>query len=184
MHSMANQLTLTVLVSGLYKSELPPLTVKMATAWKKKRHHPSSLWLPFSSAFLKVTGRSVFLLTHQYFRALHMECSSDFEYRARAYTSSLFRSDMTSSNAQWKLKNQCIKPPPGPPYLMKSVRELQEETRAFKETSARNHRGNIGYVKRIGFGRSSRPKAEHLSCGICMTCIYTHIAMPQSQPCI
>lgn len=37
MHLMANQLTFTVLVSGLHKSELPPLTVKMAMAWKKKK---------------------------------------------------------------------------------------------------------------------------------------------------
>lgn len=119
-HLMANQLTFAVLVSRLYKSELPPLTVKMARAWKKKkkewererRHHPSSLWLPFASAFLKVTGRSVFLLTHQYFRALHMECSSDFEYRACAYISSLFLSDMTSSNAHWKLKSSASSSPP------------------------------------------------------------------------
>lgn len=54
----------------------------------------------------KVTGRSVFLLTHQFFRALHIECSSDFEYGAYAYTSALFLSDMTSSNAQWKLKER------------------------------------------------------------------------------
>lgn len=36
-HLMANQLTFAVLVSRLYKSELPPLTVKMARAWKKKK---------------------------------------------------------------------------------------------------------------------------------------------------
>lgn len=92
---------------------------------KERRHHPSSLWLPFSSAFPKVTGRSVFLLTHQYFRALHMECSSDFEYRARAYTSSLFLSDMTSSNAQWKLENRCIEVLP-PPTTTSSPNEIWE----------------------------------------------------------
>ena len=91
-----------------------------------------------------------------------MECSSDFEYRARAYTSSLFLSDMTSSNAQWKLKNQCIKVPPHIPlpYLMKSVRELLEDVGAFIKSSASKHGGNIGYVMRIGMEGSSSWKAK------------------------
>lgn len=137
LYLMAYQLTFAVLVLELCKSKLPSLTVKMATGWKKRRGGIVPLPCDFHPpVFLKMTGPSVFLLTHQYFRALHMECSSDFEYKACTQTSSLFLSDMTTSNAQWKLKNQCTAPLT--PYLMKFVKALLGDAGSFIKSRGGN----------------------------------------------
>lgn len=75
-------------------------------------------------------------------------------------TPRLFLSDMSSTNARWKLENRYIKPPPPaphPPFLMKSVGEWLEDTGAIMESSTRKHKGNIRYVMTIGTeGRNSR----------------------------
>lgn len=136
-HIMANQLTFTVHVSGLHKSELPPLTLKMATTWKKRGgiillpcdfHSPLRSW--------KWQGAVCFCLL--------INISEHYTWNAPVTLNrGPVRTPLLSSLVIWhqvmrseSWKTSASRFPPFPPtlYLMKSVRELLEVVGAFMKS--------------------------------------------------
>lgn len=69
-------------------------------------------------------------------------------------TPRLFLSDMSSSNAWWKLekkkKSSTSRSPPHPPFLMKSVGEWLEDMEAIMNSSTRKPKGVVRDVTTIG----------------------------------
>lgn len=167
LHLMANQLTFTVLVSGLYKSELPPLTVKMATAWKKSGGIillPCDFHSPLRSWKWQDAVCFCLLINISEHYTWNAPVTLNIGPVRTPLLSSLVIWHQVMRSESWKSSASrspsCLPILPSTPYLMKSVRELLEDVGAFIKSRGRKYRGNIGYVKGIGMEGSSSREAK------------------------
>ncbi len=160
---MANQLTFAVLVSRLHKSELPPLTVKMATVWKKKERGgiillPCDFHSPLRSWKWQDAVCFCLLINISEHYTWNAPVTLNIEPVHTPLLSSLAIWHQVMRSESWKTSASRFTRPP--PHLMKSVREMLEDVGAFIKSSTRKHRGNIRYVTRIGMEGSSSREAK------------------------